>query len=64
MQVKPPLFFLSDEDQSEEIESFLEDSGSELVDRKKVLKALKVLHIRQAKFQSLQNSGRHDKVIV
>ena len=31
-------------------------------DKRKTVKALKILHIRQSQFQSMYDSGRHHKV--
>ena len=41
---------------------FLEDSGSEEIEKKKTIRALKVLHIKQSTFMSLHDNGRHQKV--
>ena len=52
-------FFIGNK--TEEIPSFLEEPN-ELNDRGKIAKALRVLHINQGQFQSLQNYRRYDKV--
>ena len=47
----------------EEDQNFLEDSvQDEKTKKRKIARALQILHIRQSKFQSLCDASRHDKV--
>ena len=49
----------------EEDQNFLEDSvQDEKTKKRKIARALQILHIRQSKFQSLCDASRHDKVKV
>ena len=47
----------------EEDQNFFDDSvQSEKTVKRKIARALQILHIRQSKFQSLCDASRHDKV--